>query len=180
MNPTSSLGSNGPLLLLITCYALLAILVLALLLYTRWSYWIKTLTILLTGVVILFTYDTMTALLGFPTPGKLPERFLLHHSVILQPDKNTSSKGMIFLWASELTRDGPAKQPRAYEMPWDKETSNSFTEANRRTKQGIMQMGQVQQVGPKSNINTFTKYMSSSKQQKVKLQDMPEPALPEK
>ena len=107
MNTTSSLGINGPLLLLITCYALLAILVLALLLYTRWSYWIKTLTIVLMGAVILLTYDTMTALLGFPTPGKLPDRFLLHYSVIVQPDKNTSSKGMIYLWASELTREGP-------------------------------------------------------------------------
>jgi hypothetical protein len=180
MNAASGAGMNGPLLLLITCYAVLALLLLGLCLYTRWSYWIKTVAIVLVGGVFLLTYDTMTALLGFPSPSKMPDRFLFHYAVITQPDKNTSSKGMIYIWASELTRDGPSKLPRAYEMPYDKETNNTFVEATRRTKQGIMQMGLTQDVGTKSTVNTFTKFMSSSRQLKIKIQDLPEPALPEK
>ena len=180
MDTASSVGMNGPLLLLITCYALLALLLLALCLYTRWPFWIKTVGILLTGLVVAITYETMTGLLGFPTPGKMPERFLFHHAVVVQPDKNTSSKGTIYIWASELTKDGPAKAPRSYEFPYEKEANTIVTEATRRTKQGIMQMGLTIELGPKATVNTFTKFMSSSRLTKFKLQDMPEPALPEK
>ena len=180
MNTASGVGMNGPLLLLISCYALLALLLLALCLYTKWPYWIKTVAILLTGLVFSVTYETMAGLLGFPTPGKMPERFLFHHAVVIQPDKNTANKGTIFIWASELTKDGPAKAPRSYEFPYEKETNGIVTEATRRTKQGIMQLGLTIEQGPKASINTFTKFMSSSRIMKIKMQDMPEPALPEK
>ncbi len=180
MNPGSGMGMNGPILLLITCYALLGLLLLALCLYTRWSWWIKSVAILLTGGFFILSYDAMTGLLGFPTPGRLPERFLFHYAVVVQPEKNSGSKGTIYIWASELAREGPVKQPRAYEMPFDKDSYNMFTEATRRNKQGIMQMGQTLEALPASGVNTFTRYMSSSRTQKVKMQDLPEPALPEK
>lgn len=171
---------NSPLLLLLTCYVLLAILLLALCLYTRWSAWIKTMAIVLTAGVFLFTYDSMSNLLGFPSPGRLPERFLFHYAVIQQPDKNLSTKGSIYFWATELSQEGPAKLPRAYELPFDKETYNQLTEANKRTKQGIVQMGNAQEPPSGAALNTLTKYMSGSKVQRIRMQDMPEPSLPEK
>jgi hypothetical protein len=180
MNSTTGIGMNGPLLLLITCYALLALILLALCLYTRWSAWIKTLAILVTGGFFVLTYDSMTGLLGFPSPGKLPNRFMFHYAVVQQPDKNTSNKGAIYFWATEMTPDGPTKLPRAYELPYDKDTYNQLTEANKRTKQGIVQMGQTQELPTGPSTNTFTKYMSGGKQQKIRMMDMPEPSLPEK
>jgi hypothetical protein len=181
MNPSAGASMNAPLLLLITCYALLAIAVLALCLYTKWSFWIKTVAIAACFFVFLLAYDTMTALLGFPSPGRMPERFLLHYALVIQPDKNTGNKGTVYIWATELTKQGPTKVPRAYELPYDKELSNLMTEANRRTKQGIMQMGQTQEPAQmKGAINTFTKYMSGSKPLKIRMQDLPEPALPDK
>ncbi len=180
MNNASGFGMNGPLLLLITCYALLALILLALCLYTRWSAWIKSLAIVVTGMFFMVTYDSMTGLLGFPSPGKLPERFLFHYAVLLQPDKNSANRGAIYFWATELTPDGPVKLPRAYELPYDKDTFNQFTEANKRTKQGIVQMGTSQETIAGPALNTFTKYMTGGKQQKIRMQDLPEPSLPEK
>jgi hypothetical protein len=171
---------TGSILLLIVCYALLALLVLALCLYTRWSFWIKTFAILAVTGFYFLSYDALTGMLGFPTPGQLPDRFVFHFAVVAQPNKATGEKGSIYLWATALGKDGPAKEPRAYEIPYEKETTKQLTEAQRRGKEGIVQIGQALEPEVREGVGAITRLLTNNKTQRLKLSDMPDPALPEK
>ena len=171
---------TGSILLLIVCYAMLALLVLALCLYTRWSFVIKTVAIVAVTGFYFMSFESLTGMLGYPTVGTLPERFVIHYAVAVQPNKMTGEKGAIYLWATALGPDGPAKEPRAYELPFDKETNKSLTESQRRSKEGITQMGLAIEGPPREGANMLTRYFSSTVTQRIRMQDMPAPALPEK
>ncbi|MGB1091553.1 MAG: hypothetical protein ACPGYX_05475, partial [Oceanobacter sp.] len=54
---------------------------------------------------------------GWPSATLLPDKFLLHFSVIDEPDDQTGSDGAIFIWATNLQGDQLAEEPRAYRMP---------------------------------------------------------------
>lgn len=169
---------SGSLLLLIVCYALLALLLLALCLYTRWSYWVKTATIVAVTGFYFLSYEALTGLMGYPTPGNLPTRFVLHHAVIASPDKASGEKGAIHLWATELGRKGPAPQPRAYTIPWEKDTEKTVGEAMKKTRDGIVQIGSVEErLGESSSL--IGRMLAPSKPT-MRLQDQPAPSLPEK
>jgi hypothetical protein len=170
---------NGPILLLVVCYALLALLLLALCLYTRWSFFVKTAAIvLLTGFYFL-SYEALTGMLGYPTPARLPQRFVFHGAMLAEPNKNTGEKGAMYLWITAIGRDGPVGEPRAYVIPWDKEIAKNLGEASRRSRDGIIQMGEVLEEPPAEGVSGVGQWISAG-QQKFKVQDVPEPALPEK
>lgn len=171
---------NAAILLLLVCYAFLGLLLAALLIWSKWPAWAKTFAILAVAGFGILSYDGLTGLLGYPTPGKLPERFLYHFAVIVQPNRESGEKGAVWVWATALDKGGAAREPRAYELPFDKETYNIFTEAQKRAKAGIVQMGSTSEAPAKEGTNMMTRYMGTGAQQKVKMQDLPEPALPEK
>lgn len=172
---------NASLLLLLVCYAIVAILLLALCVATRWSVWIKTASIVVVTGFFALTYEALTGMLGFPSPGRLPPRFVFHDAVISQPDPATGDKGSISLWISTLTENGPARHPRAYEIPFDKQTYEVILESRRRAKEGIVQMGTVRSKAvPPDAKSVLSRFLSSSRTQTLNLQDLPAPALPEK
>lgn len=170
---------TGSVLLLIVCYALLALLVLALCLYTRWSFVVKTVAIVLVTGFYFVAYDALTGMLGYPTPGKLPQRFVFHSAMIVEPNKQTGDKGAMYLWATAIGREGPTGQPRAYVVEYDKDASKMLTESNRRSKDGIVQIGQVLEDVPTEGTSAVGAFLAAGKQ-KFKVNDTPEPALPEK
>lgn len=171
---------TASLLLLTVCYAFLALLVVALCLYTRWPFWLKTAAILATAGFSMLSYDALIAVLGFPSNARLPERFVVHSAVVAQPNKATGDKGMIYVWATEMGKDGPAKQPRSYEVPFEKDLNKSLTEALRRGNSGITQIGQAFTTEEREGSNFVSRFMSSVKTQRIRMQDMPDPSLPEK
>jgi hypothetical protein len=171
---------TGSILLLIVCYALLALLVLALCLYTRWSFAVKTIAILAVTGFYFIAYDGLLGVLGYATAGDLPERFLYHYAVIAQPDKSIGEKGTIFLWATALMKDGTKGEPRAYRLPFDKDTHKMLSESQRRAEKGIAQVGQANEIAPREGSSAFSRFLATQGTKRIKMQDMADPALPEK
>lgn len=170
-----------PTILLISlCYAALAVLLVALCLHTRWPFLIKTVMILLSAVFALATHDAIDAMLGYAVSGRLPERFLFHHAVIVPPDRAAGRAGAIYLWATALTPDGPLEAPRAYALPFDKDTYEMLTESLKRAKAGIAQMGSAQGAVPRPGGNALSQWLSGRGPQTLRMVDKPDPALPEK
>ena len=171
---------TATLLLLTVCYAALAMLIVALCLFTRWPFWVKTSAVITTAIFSMLSYDALSGVLGFPSQGRLPERFVVHSAVAAQPNKGTGDKGVIYVWVTALTKDGPAKQPRAYQIEFDKEVNKTLTEALRRGNSGITQIGQTFVPEERESSSTVSRFMSSNKTQRFKITDMPDPSLPEK
>lgn len=172
---------TASLLLITVCYAALALLIVALCLYTRWSFWIKSVIVVAAGVFSIFTYDSLHGLMGYPSrEARMPDRFVFHYAIAAQPNKATGEKGSIFIWATAMTRDGPAREPRAYEVPYEKELNKQLGESMKRGQGGTAQMGIVNDTPEAEGRNTLTRYFSTVKTPRIRMQDMPDPALPEK
>jgi hypothetical protein len=171
---------NSALLLLMVLYAVLAFLVLALCLFTRWSVWVKTLSILVVTGFCLLSYDVLLGLLGYPAKQDLPARFVFHSAVVIAPDKNKQDSGRVYLWLSEITPDGPTRLPRAYEIPFDKELGNQVQEGLRRSKEGLVQIGETLENEKRNSAGVLGGIVTKANSQRFRLKDLPEPALPEK
>ena len=68
-----TLGITG----IIAAYILLALLLLSINLYSKWSWHIKAATIVLTSAFYIITYFSLPALLGWPTYQNPPTQFRL-------------------------------------------------------------------------------------------------------
>lgn len=167
------------LIVLSMLYAALTFLVLALLLRTRLAPRWKTLLIVaFTGFAIV-SHSAWQQMAGWPTKAPLPERFLYHAASIREPNPATNDPGLIHLWATELRADGPAPEPRAYELPYTKEDHHEIQQARERIRQGLPQVGRMQR-GAEGNGKLTPGKQSAGPAPTFVLSDLPEPQLPEK
>ncbi len=171
---------NGSLLSLVVCYALLALGLLALCLWSRWPGWVKSTAIVAFAALAMLNYEAMAGLLGFPTPGRLPAKFLFHSAVVVPPDPSHGQDGRIFLWATELRADGPARQPRSYELPYDQASDREVLGAREKIRGGTAQIGTVEEVRTSAGIEGNGDRTTRLVKPRLKLADRPDPALPEK
>ena len=88
-----TLGITG----IISAYILLALLLLSINLYSKWSWQIKAATIVLTSVFYVVTYYSLPGLLGWPTSQNPPAQFRLLAAHVEQPDKEKNTTGAIYL-----------------------------------------------------------------------------------
>ena len=109
-----TLGISG----LIAAYILLAALLLSVNLYSKWSWQLKTITIIITSVFYIISYISFPPLLGWPTNQKLPAHFRLLATEVHQPDKLTGEEGSVFLWLKEVEDITTLVLPRAYVLPY--------------------------------------------------------------
>ena len=93
-----TLGISG----LIATYIVLAVLLLSINLYSKWSWQVKAMTILVTSAFYIISYFSFSPLLGWPTKQALPSHFRLLSSEVHQPDKLTGEEGAVYLWAKEV------------------------------------------------------------------------------
>lgn len=159
-------------------YLVLAILLLNLGLYTKWSAWIKTTVICLVAIFYFVTYQSIKQFLGWPAEEELPAKFMMLSSWVTEPDKKTGNGGSIHLWAVELSDDGPADAPRAYALPYDLDLHHELNDAQQRLRQGMIQIGSASK--PNQGLDWVTDKQFVNTTQKIDLYDLPDPQLPEK
>ena len=132
---------------LIAAYVALAALLLSLNLWTRIRWWIKASAIIVTTGFFFVSFLGVKHLLGWPTDDRLPDRFELVYAVINEPIEASNTPGAIYLWVLKLPGDGaldeedvytpgvidtridPEEVPRAYKLPYDRETHREVIEA---------------------------------------------------
>jgi hypothetical protein len=153
--PTFAIGA----LELIAAYVLVAVILLAILLWARIRWWIKAVAIVLSTALFFTTFESVRALLGWPTEQVPPDRFELVYAMINEPNQATRAPGAIFIWVLELPGEGPidedeiyvpgaidtrlepGQEPRAYRLAYSRETHQEVEEAKIKLLDGVRQIG---------------------------------------
>ncbi len=165
-------------LLLTFLYVAIAALLLVLCLATGWRRWIKVLMIIVVTVSYFVANYTFEDMLGWPTPRVLPEKFLINSAVIEEPNKERGVEGAIYLWVTALDTNMPAGAPRSYRLPYLKDTHSQLAESQRKSRQGIRQVGTIERAGGGSGSSWFK--VNADNKLKLKVSDAPATRLPEK
>jgi Ca2+/Na+ antiporter len=164
---------------LVIAYVFLLALLMLMLLYTRWPWLIKAVMVLLVCGFYLFSYKVWRQAQGWPSTAALPERFLLHASVIEEPDQRKGSQGQIFVWASDLVDHRPAAEPRAYRLPYDKAVHSALEDAMQNLRNGTVQLGRAREVtDDPEQARDLTRF--GERRLQLKFSALPDPALSEK
>ena len=165
--------------ILIIVYVLLAALLVLVLLYGRLHYVIKMILVVSVSALYFYSYDGWKQVQGWPTQTTLPDHFLLHASVIEEPDQEKGTNGQIFIWASTLQGSFPSSEPRAYVVPYNQEVHSTLEDALRNMRNGNVRLGAKTIIGPEFQN---TKYRSGVGEESYKLEitPLPDPSLPEK
>lgn len=156
-------------------FAVLLLLAVLALLYSRWPAWLKGL--LLAGVAVFYFWanDVVHAMWGWPAADPLPERFVLLAAVIDEP--NAKSAGALYVWVNAIENGKPVQQPRAYKLPYAKDLHALLNEGIKKSRQGVSQMGTAT---PKAGKKGFSWLRPGRDEQEIKIRDLPSPQLPEK
>ena len=136
-----TLGISG----LIAAYILLAALLLSVNLYSKWSWQLKTITIIITSVFYIISYISFPPLLGWPTNQKLPAHFRLLATEVHQPDKLTGEEGSVFLWLKEVEDITTLVLPRAYVLPYSSLLHEKIINVQSKIDRGIPQLGEYEE-----------------------------------
>lgn len=171
---------NEMLMLLAVAYIFLAALLVLVLLYGRIAWLLKLLLVLITTGLYWVSYQGWKEVQGWPSQVELPAKFLLHASVIEEPNQEAGTTGRIFIWASNLKGNKPAGEPRAYIVPYDREVHSSLQDALRNQRNGNVQIGvKERNKNVQNEAPTHVRQLGQI-HEKLKFIELPDPALPEK
>ncbi|MBN9316655.1 MAG: hypothetical protein J0I99_13015 [Devosia sp.] len=132
----------------IALFLLLALLLLSLNLFSLWRWWVKALMIVVTLGSVIVLYFTMTGLIGWASTDRMPARFSLLSTRIVEPDKLKGLPGHIYLWIEEVDdQQVVIAPPRAFEVPYEVETASDVATAQQQIEGGGKVLGQFAATG---------------------------------
>ena len=116
----------------IAAYVLLASLLLSLNIASLWRWWIKGTAIVLTTLVFVVAYVSITGMIGWPSVDSLPRRFSLLSTRIVEPDKIRNLPGHVYLWVELIDEHQVViSAPRAFEVPYSVELAKKTDDAQK-------------------------------------------------
>ncbi len=133
------------ILALVASYVILAVLLLAMLVYSRTHWIMKAAVIVLVSAFYPVSYYSLMALLGWPTAQRLPDRFRLVSAQVYEPDERSGRQGAIYLWVAPLSEDAGRVTPRAFEVSYSEGLHQKVENAKKGLYQGTAQMGEVKE-----------------------------------
>jgi len=128
---------------LVFCFLILAVLLLSLNLYTSFHWSVKAAAVVVVSAFYVLGYQSLMALLGWPTNQSLPEEFRLVGVQVYEPDKITLSEGAIYLWVSSMSDNAGQSTPRAYRIDYEENLHQKLARAKVKDKGGVPQMGKL-------------------------------------
>ena len=169
-----ALGITG----IIAAYILLALLLLSINLYSKWSWQVKAATIVLTSAFYVVTYYSLPALLGWPTSQNPPSQFRLLAAHVIQPDKEKNTSGTVYLWLSKIINMTELSEPRAYEFDYSTELHEKIINVNAKLDNDIAQIGEFKE--PDDIFNEVNEQRRGVRSIKIEFYDLPDPLFPDK
>src|ERR1700675_3948683 len=82
-------------------YVVLGVLLLSVGLTSPFRWWVKAAAIVVTSVFFIEAFFATKGLLGWPGSGRLPARFQLLWTRVVEPDPKSHDTGSIFLWVEQ-------------------------------------------------------------------------------
>lgn len=153
----------------------LALLCVLALLWSHWPAWSKVILVICATAFYFHADDLVHRMWGWPSTDGLPERFVLLAAVIEEP--SAKSTGALYVWVNAMDNGKPAKEPRAFRLPYAKDLHALLDEGLKKARQGVTQMGTAE---PKQGTKGLNWLRPGSDEQVVKIRDLPAPQLPEK
>jgi hypothetical protein len=185
---------------LASAYLVLAVLLVSLNLTSLWRWWIKAGAIVITTAFFAVTYLAVNGLMGWPTGQRLPPRFNLVWTKIVEPDKKTNSAGALYIWAEALDDNNvPASTPRSYQLSYTDALARKIAAAQEKRDKGTdvmgrleddpgqrddgtgknIRMGQIQKNGENEHVATDTVPFRDDAAS-INFQELPPVVLPDK
>jgi hypothetical protein len=130
------------LLAISAAYVLLGVLFLSAGLTSPFRWWVKAAAIVVTSVFFVEFFFATKSLLGWPGTGRLPPRFQLLWTRVVEPDPRLHDAGSIFLWVEEVDANNvPTGTPRSYRLPYTKPLADKSNKARDEIMSGNPQEG---------------------------------------
>ena len=132
-----------PTLLAISiAYMVLGVLLLSVSLTSPFQWWVKAAAIVVTSVFFVEQFFGTKGLLGWPGTGRLPPRFQLLWTRVVEPDPKVRDPGSIFLWVEEVDENNvPTGTPRSYRLAYTKPMADRSLKARDEIMSGNPQEG---------------------------------------
>lgn len=171
-----TLGITG----LTAAYVLVALLLLSINLYSNWSWKVKAGSILVTTLLYVVTYLSFPPLLGWPTGEQPPLRFRLVAADVVQPDKVTGARGMVYLWLKDMDDLSGRSRPRSYQLPYSAGLHEMVLKAKSKMEKGMPQLGEFKEpLDPNiREVDRLTRFGQRSAE--IEFFDIPNPLIPDK
>lgn len=128
--------------LLTIAYALLGATLLLALSHSRAARAAKIAAILVMSGAYVLVFFSMQGLLGWPAPVRVPDRFQLLWSRVVEPNPALSEPGAVYLWLEAIDEANiPDGHPRAYALPYSRALADKLAAAQTEIRQGRPQGG---------------------------------------
>jgi hypothetical protein len=129
-------------------YALLGVILLAVLVFARFDWRTKAGLIVLVSAFYVVDFRAARSLLGWASPEPLPAHFKLLGARIVEPHSLAGDAGAIFLFVEEVDGDNfPSGDPRLFRLPYDVKLAERTEAAIRASAEGTPQGGRTADFG---------------------------------
>jgi len=131
----------------------------------RW--WVKAAAITVTSLFFVEAFFSTKGLLGWPGSGRLPGRFQLLWTRVVEPDPRMHDAGSIFLWVEEVDDNNvPVGTPRSYRLPYTKPMADKSLKARDEIMSGNPQEGTAEDLdesqSPPTNMANLPENLNQS------------------
>ena len=135
------------LLAISAAYVVLSLVVLSMGLTSRFAWWVKATTIVVSSGFFVEVFFASKGLLGWPAAGALPPKFQLLWTRVVEPDVKASNRGAIYLWVEEVDGNNvPSGLPRSYRLPYSVKLADRTLKARDEIMAGNPQEGLAEDV----------------------------------
>jgi hypothetical protein len=192
------------LLAIAAAYVVVSVLLLTASIAAPIRWWIKAAAIVVASFFFVEEFYASKSLMGWPGTDRLPARFQLLWTRVVEPDPKLHDAGSIFFWVEEVDDNNvPTGVPRSYRLPYTKPLADKSLKARDEIMSGNPQEGTAddlaenesnmpmagnlpnnlentnQNQGNSNNLDpSFFKFLTD--QQVVNFKPMPVPLLPAK
>jgi hypothetical protein len=133
---------TATLIAISAAYVVMGMLLLSVGLTSPLRWWVKAAAIVLTSAFFVESFFATRGLLGWPGSGRLPARFQLLWTRVVEPDPKVHDAGSIFLWVEEVDENNvPTGTPRSYRLPYTKPLADRSLKARDEIMSGNPQEG---------------------------------------
>jgi hypothetical protein len=133
---------TATLIAISAAYVVMGVLLLSVGLTSPIRWWVKAAAITVTSLFFVEAFFATKGLLGWPGSGRLPARFQLLWTRVVEPDPKLHDTGSIFLWVEEVDDNNvPTGTPRSYRLPYSKPLADKSLKARDEIMSGNPQEG---------------------------------------
>jgi hypothetical protein len=133
-------------------YVVMSVLLLTASLTAPLRWWIKAAAIVVSSFFFVEIFFASKSLMGWPGTDRLPARFQLLWTRVVEPDPKVKDPGSIYFWVEELdANDVPLGVPRSYRLAYSKPLADKSIKARDEIMLGNPQEGTADDLAENGN-----------------------------